>query len=141
MKGTISADGKTLVVHIPMRLKRWGSRTEIIAPPGAPDWVPPPPSPQQAILKALGRAHRWLKMLESGKVASMKELAEQENLDGSYVSRILRLTLLAPDIVAAILDGDQPEGLTLGDLMEPLPMLWSEQRVRLGFSSVPFRDA
>ncbi|MBF0584307.1 MAG: hypothetical protein HQL80_08745, partial [Magnetococcales bacterium] len=88
----------------------------------------------------LGRAHRWLKLLESGQVSSMKELAEQEKLDGSYVSKILRLTLLAPDIIRAILDGRQPESLTLGDLMEPLPMLWSEQRVRLGFPDVPYRD-
>ena len=93
------------------------------------------------MLKALGRAHRWLKMLESGKVASMKELAEMEKLDGSYVSRILRLTLLAPDIIRSILDGRQPESLTLADLMEPLPMLWREQRERLGFPSVPFQDA
>ena len=85
MKGTLSEDGSILVVHIPMRLKRWGAKTEIIAPPGAPDWAPPPPSPQQAMLKALGRAHRWLKMLESGKVASMKELAEQEEIDSSHV--------------------------------------------------------
>ncbi|MBF0177971.1 MAG: hypothetical protein HQL63_14155 [Magnetococcales bacterium] len=137
----MSDDGSILVVHIPMRLKRWGARTEIIAPPGTPDWAPPPASPQQAMIKALGRAHRWLKMLESGKVASMRELAEQEKLDGSYVSRILRLTLLAPDIINAILDGRQPESLTLADLMEPLPMLWSEQRERLGFPSVPLRDA
>ena len=141
MKGTLSEDGSILVVRIPMRLKRWGAKTEIIAPPGAPDWAPPPPSPQQAMLKALGRAHRWLKMLESGQVASMKELAEQEKIDSSYMSRILRLTLLAPDIIRAILNGQQPESLTLADLMEPLPMLWSEQRERLGFPSVPFRDA
>ncbi len=140
MNGTWSEDGRTLVVFVPMRLKRWSAKAEIIAPPGAPEWVPPPPTPHQAMLKALGRAHRWLKLLESGKVASMKELAEMEKLDGSYVSRVLRLTLLAPDIIAAILDGKQPEALTLADLMEPIPMLWSEQRLRLGFPGVPVRD-
>ncbi|MBF0185846.1 MAG: hypothetical protein HQM06_15865 [Magnetococcales bacterium] len=138
MKGTLSTDGKSFVVHIPMRLKRWGAKAEIIAPPGAPDWAPPPPTPHQAMLRALGRAHRWLKMLESGHVASMRELAEQEKIDSSYMSRILRLTLLAPDIIRAILDGRQPESLTLADLLEPLPMLWSEQRERLGFAAVEY---
>lgn len=135
MKAILSADGEILVVRIPMRLKTWGGKTEIVAPPNAPEWAPLPPSPQQAMLKALGRAHRWLKLLESGKISTMKELAEMEKLNDSYISRILRLTLLAPDIVTAILDGLQPEALTLADLMGPLPMLWSEQRKQLGFES------
>ncbi|MBF0401357.1 MAG: hypothetical protein HQL90_11375 [Magnetococcales bacterium] len=135
MKASLSRDGQTLIVRIPMRLKKWGGKTEIVAPPDAPEWAPPPPSPHQAMLKALGRARRWSRMLESGKVSTMKELAEQEKLNGSYISRILRLTLLAPDIIDAILDGQQPESLNLADLMEPFPMLWSEQRERWGFAS------
>lgn len=89
------------------------------------------------MLKSLVHAHRWLRLLESGKVSTMKELAEQEKLNDSYISRILRLTLLAPDIVDAILDGRQPATLTLADLMEPFPMAWDEQRVRWGFSELP----
>lgn len=136
MKATLSEDGQTIIVRIPMRIKTWGGKKEIIAPPNAPDWAPPPPSPHHAMLKALGRAHRWLQMLESGKVSTMKELAEQEKLNDSYISRILRLTLLAPDIVEAILDGRQPANLTLADLMEPFPMVWSEQRERWKFAKI-----
>lgn len=136
MTTTLSEDGQTLIVRISMRLKTWGGKTEIIAPPGAPEWAPPPPSPHQAMLKALGRAHRWQKMLENGTCRSFRDLSEREGLDDAYIGRILRLTLLAPDIIEAILDGRQPEGLTLAALIAPLPMDWPGQRKTLGFPSV-----
>jgi hypothetical protein len=64
-------------------------------------------------------------MLEAGRFATINELAAAEKINSSYVSRVLRLTLLAPDIVEAILDGRQPEGTTLPALMQPLPVEWS----------------
>ena len=76
------------------------------------------------LVKALGRALRWHQMMETGRFATLNELAAAEKINPSYVSRLLRLTLLAPDIIEAILDGRQPEGMTLPALMEPFPVGW-----------------
>ena len=78
------------------------------------------------------RAHRCKRMLENGEHNSIADLAEMEKFNKSYLSRILRLTLLAPDIVQAILDGRQPKGLALADLMEPFPVEWERQKERWG---------
>ncbi len=86
------------------------------------------PTPNDTLLKALARAHRWKRMLESGQVRSLNELAEAERISPSYLTRIYRLTLLAPDIVEAILDGRQPRTLQLADLMDDLPVEWERQR-------------
>ncbi|WP_370287453.1 hypothetical protein [Roseomonas sp. HF4] len=79
------------------------------------------------LIKAVARAFRWRRMLESGRFATINELAAAEKINSSYVSRVLRLTLLAPDIVEAILDGRQPEGTTLPALMQPFPVDWEGQ--------------
>lgn len=81
---------------------------------------------------ALARGHRWLAMLESGEAKSLKEIATREGIDNSYVSRMVNLTTLAPDIVAAILDDALPNHVTLFDLAVDPPALWDEQRARLG---------
>lgn len=81
---------------------------------------------------ALARGHRWLAMLESGEATSLKEIAAREEIDNSYVSRMVNLTTLAPDIVAAILDDTLPNHVTLFDLASGTPLLWDEQRARLG---------
>jgi hypothetical protein len=80
------------------------------------------------LIKAVARAFRWRRMLESGRFATINELAAAEKINASYLSRVLRLTLLAPDIVEAILDGRQPEGMTLPRLMRPFPVEWEKQR-------------
>jgi hypothetical protein len=83
------------------------------------------------MVKALARAFRWRKMLDTGVHVSLEELAAAKGITPSYVSRILRLTLLAPDIVEAILDGRQPEGLRLEDLLEGFPAEWDGQPRKL----------
>ncbi len=118
----------TLTIRIPMTFRRQGGRKQIIIPDGLTE--KPIPRPDEALLKALVRAHRWKRMLESGKVQSIREIAEAEKLNGSYVSRIFRLTLLAPEIVEAILDGRQPRTLQLADLMDEMPIEWEKQRER-----------
>ncbi|MEG3639138.1 hypothetical protein [Magnetococcus sp. PR-3] len=80
------------------------------------------------MVKALVRAHRWLNMLENGEVNAIKALAAQEELDDSYVNRLLRLTLLNPKLVEKILHGQQPEEMTLGALTKAFPVSWQEQR-------------
>jgi hypothetical protein len=80
------------------------------------------------LVKALARAHRWKRLLEGGRYASISELAATEKIDRGYLGRILQLTLLAPDIVDAILDGRQPPELGLPRLMKPFPAEWERQR-------------
>jgi hypothetical protein len=86
------------------------------------------------LVKALARAHRWKRLLEEGRYTSITELAKAEKIDRGYVGRIVQLTLLAPDIVEAILDGRQPTELGLPRLMKPFPGDWKEQRLILQVS-------
>jgi hypothetical protein len=103
-------DGSTLLVRIPMRFQRRGGRKRIVAPDGCELAPSSEPQPDGALLKALARAWRWQRMLEEGRFASIRELAEAERVSLSYTSRILRLTLLAPDIVERAMDGGRPLG-------------------------------
>jgi hypothetical protein len=83
------------------------------------------------MVKALARAFRWKRLLDSGRYASISEIAVAEKIDRGYVGSVLRLTLLAPDVIEMILDGRQPEELGLPRLMKPFPLLWAEQRSAL----------
>ena len=82
------------------------------------------------MVKAIARAFRWRDMLENGKYATIGEIAAAEKINETYVGRVLRLTLLAPDIVEAILNGRQPAALQLDGLMRRFPVEWGEQRAR-----------
>ena len=84
------------------------------------------------MIKAIARAFRWQKLLENGTYGCLEEIARAEKIGSSFVSRVVRLALLAPDIVEAILAGKQPASLTLKDLMAPFPVEWAGQRVRFG---------
>ena len=117
-----------VTVHLPMTFVRRGGRKLIIAPDGD---SPPPQKPVQinsVLVKALARAFRWRKLLESGHYSSLEELAKAEKINPSFVSRILRLTLLAPRVVEAILDGRQPGAVTLRVLTRPFPLEWQAQK-------------
>ncbi|GAB0056131.1 hypothetical protein SIID45300_00436 [Candidatus Magnetaquicoccaceae bacterium FCR-1] len=129
MKTEMRQNGEIIVVTIPLQLKRRGGRKLIIAPEGA---VEAPPR-EETLGKLVAKAHRWLRMMESGQYRSIKDLAAQEQIDDSYLARVLRLTLLAPDIIVAILDGRQPDVLTWRELKNPFPMEWEQQREKWGF--------
>ena len=124
----------TLTIRVPLTLRRHGGRKLVIVPEGGGIPERPRASPDDTLLKALARAYRWKRMLESGQVRSMNELAEAEKINPSYLSRIYRLTLLAPDIVEAILDGRQPRTLQLAELMDDVPAEWDRQRERFGIT-------
>jgi hypothetical protein len=81
-----------------------------------------------ALIKALARGFRWRRMLEDGRYASISEMAKAEGVERAYVGSLLRLTLLAPEMVEAILAGRQPEGVTLPGLLEGGAVGWGEQR-------------
>lgn len=129
-KTSISKDGLTATVSIPVTFIQRGGGKQILSPPGAAAWSPAP-RVDTALVKAVVRAHRWRQMLESGEYASSAELAKAEKVNDSYLSRILRLTLIAPVVIEAILTGRQPSTLQLDDLLKPLPTAWSEQFSKL----------
>ena len=122
----MSATGSSTVsVRVPFRLRKHGGRKLVVTPDGEP--LPSQPQIDNALVKAIARAHRWKRMLEVGEYGSLTELAAAEKINRSYVSRVLRLTLLAPDIVEAILNGRQGPELTMAKLMEPFPVTWHAQ--------------
>jgi hypothetical protein len=127
--------GTTLVVRIPMRFKRRGGRKRIVAPDGSAIVPTSKPQPDGTLVKALARAWRWQKLLDEGGYGSVVEIAEAERISKSYVSRILRLALLAPDIVDAILAGMTDQALMLEKLERPLPASWEEQRQKISSAS------
>jgi hypothetical protein len=129
-KPSISKDGRTATVSIPVTFLQRGGRKQILPPPGEAPWSPAP-RVDTALVKAVVRAHRWRQMLEDGEHACSAELAKAEKVNDSYVSRILRLTLIAPDITEAILAGRQPSTLQLDDLLKSLPAAWPQQRSTL----------
>ena len=88
-----------------------------------------------AMVKAIARAHRWRDMLENGTYATIREIAAAEKINESYVGRVLRLTLLAPDIVETILGGRQPAGLQFANLLRRFPVEWTDQRLMMSASS------
>ena len=125
--------GQTLTIQVPLTIRRRGGRKQIVSPAGSAPWAPSRPYIDSTIVKALARAFRWRRMLETGAVSTVREIAAREKINSSYVSRVLRLTLLAPDIVEAILDGRQPTDMTLPKLMRPFPMEWETQNTALLF--------
>jgi hypothetical protein len=124
-------EGNTLVVRIPMRFQRRGGRKRIVAPDGSEIVPTSKPQPDGALVKALARAWRWQRMLDEGIYATVSEIGDAENISKSYVSRILRLALLAPDLVEAILAGTTDQSMMLERLERPLPASWGEQQTLL----------
>jgi hypothetical protein len=123
----LSRDDRTMVVSIPISLRRQGGRKKVVTPSHLATWAPPPPRIDNTIVKALVRAHRWRNMLEAKLFASVRELAKAEKINESYLCRVLRLTLLSPVLTEVILNGQQPEGLDLKRLLKSLPIEWDKQ--------------
>lgn len=109
-----------------MRTRRNHKRSSV------PKDATPPRRTDSTLAKALGRAFRWKRMLESGEFTTIGELAEREGIAPSYMTRVLRLTLLSPDIVEAILDGRQGPEVTLAKMLEPFPLAWAAQPEHFG---------
>ena len=124
-KATVYADGETITVHIPLTFRKRGGRKLVVTPDGA-EWAPRP-RVDNAMVKALARAFCWRRMLDEGVHATLEDLARAKGVAPSYVSRILRLTMLAPEIVESILDGRQPAELQLDDLLNGFPLEWERQ--------------
>ena len=114
----------TVTLHVPFRVVKRGGRKDMQLPEGTAQ----PRRTDNTLVKASARAFRWKRMLEAGEFATIAELAEREGIAPSYMTRVLRLTLLSPDIIEAVLDGMQGPQLTLARLLEPFPVSWIEQK-------------
>ncbi len=130
-KPKLSADGRTLVVRIPFTLRRQGGRKQVVTPADAAPWISPSPRVDATQIKAVVRGHRWLEMLESGRYATIRDLAKAEKINESYLGRVLRLTLLSPDTIETILSGKQAIGLELADFFKPFPLDWEKQKQKI----------
>jgi hypothetical protein len=130
----VASDG-SLNVTFPIKITRRGRRKAMMLPDGTTfqprDWSGEPTQVQLA----LARGHRWLELLESGKARNLTEVAQMVGMDPAYVSRMVNLTTLAPDIVAAILDETLPDHVILLDLVTGTPLLWDRQRMKLNAPS------
>ena len=130
---TVARNGN-LQVHIPMIIRRMRGRKQVIAPQALDGEIPEAAEPiQAAVVQALALAFSWAQLLETGQVKSIGELSRNLKVDGSYVTRILKLTTLAPEILEAIINGEEPEGLSLARLTRSFPEEWSEPRILFGF--------
>lgn len=121
--------GRAVTVRVPISIRRRGARKLVLAPDGRNVTAGAVSRHiDNAMVKAIARAFRWREMLESGEYATVREIAYAEKINETYVGRILRLTLLAPEIVEAILKGSQPASLQLENLVRRFPIEWIEQK-------------
>jgi DNA-binding transcriptional ArsR family regulator len=122
----VHRDTGQIKIKIPMRFKRKSGRKEIIIP-NSDDTQPA--TTQDSLVIAMARAHRWLDVLEDGTCGSISELAEEVGMNGSLVRRHLNLTLLRSDLVEQILDGKEPDEVSLKGLLRKVEVSWEEQTV------------
>jgi hypothetical protein len=120
------SDSDIIIVNVPMTFVKRGGKRSIVVPdvPWTPAAVH---QPANTIIKAIGRAFRWRRLLENGDYGTLAELAAAEKINPSYVSRVLRLTLLSPKLIEALLAGTLNHSITIAQLMKPFDYDWSEQ--------------
>jgi len=124
------SENLSITVQIPLKLRRRGGRKVITAPDGVAQPAISRPRIDGTLLRAVVQAFAWKRLLESGRHITVTELAASEKLNISYVAHVLKLTLLAPVLVEAVLDGRQPPTMQLQSLVRKLPDSWIEQRAR-----------
>ena len=122
------SEAASITVRVPLTIRRRQGRKTVVRPVCRLGGTVTPTRADPALVKALARAFRYQRLLDEGRYASISEIAAAENIERGYLGSLLRLTLLAPDIVEYILDGRQPPGLSLPRLLEPFPLAWDEQR-------------
>jgi hypothetical protein len=126
-----SPEGRTVTVRVALSIHKRGGRKLVLVPDGTSTLKPPRHRIDNSMVKAIARAFRWRERLENGTHATIAEIAAAEKINASYVGRILRLSILAPDIIEAILNGGQPAELQLDRLLRRFPVGWQEQRTHL----------
>jgi len=124
---TVMRDGNVIAVRIPVRFHRRNGRQVVMPQGGAAGNERENSGRNDALVTAIAKAYRWQEQLESGEYASLEDLAAANGVDRTYVGRFLKLTSLAPEIVERILEGDEPEGISLARLRSDLPIVWTDQ--------------
>jgi hypothetical protein len=122
-------------IHIPFAVKRRGGRKLILSPDGDNPVFAAKPRQDNSLLKVLVRAYKWREHYDEGKYKSLDALAEKLDVNKSYLARVMRVNLLAPDIKESILNGTQPRTMTVTDVLKPFPESWQEQRGWFGFTT------
>jgi len=125
--------GNIISIKVPINLKRPLGRKTLILPNGSHTSSFSHHTPDEAMLKALAKAYHWQQQIHKGVYGSIEELSKRKKINSSYVSRILRLNYLCPQIKQAIMEGTQPRTLMLQDMLTPFPDLWAEQMSHFGF--------
>jgi hypothetical protein len=118
----------SITLRIEAQLKRCGGEVRFLLPP---DSTHAKAHPVPALVRAVARAHDWVAQILLGEVVNQRGIAAATGLDERYISRVLPLAFLAPDLTEAILEGRQPSSLDLGRCFKPLPPDWKEQRAAL----------
>ena len=117
-----------LQTTVPMAFRRRGGRAVIVLPDGTRAVGAPAMTIDNTMIKLIARAHRWQQLLLQGVYTSIEEMAAAEAINPSYVSRVMRLACLAPEITETILEGKHPAHLTAKELLAPFPLTWAAQR-------------
>ena len=120
-----------VTVRVPLTIRRRPGRKTLVSLGFGAEGGRIATKADPALVKALARAYRYQKLLDEGRYASISEMATAEKIERGYLGTLLRLTLLAPEMVEAILNGRQPEGVTLPRLLEGRPVGWGEQMLVL----------
>ena len=123
---TVTRDGDAIVVRIPVRFHRRNGR-QMVLTHGDDGIAEADRETNGSLVSDLAKAYRWQEQLESGEYAGLEDLAAANGVDRTYVGRFLRLTSLAPEIIERILNGDEPDGISLRRLQKNLPLVWAEQ--------------
>jgi hypothetical protein len=128
-------EGNVISVRVPIKIKRYGGKKLILLPEGAHMTALQEASkPDETLVRALAKAYYWQNLIDTGRYKSIDDMSRQRKINSSYMSRILRLNQLAPQIKKAILDGTQPRQLSLQDMQNPFPDIWDEQLKHFGFA-------
>jgi hypothetical protein len=120
-------DSGTITIRVPIAVRKRGGRKTVTTPDGLSALAPARAHVDRAVVNALARAFRWRMLIETGMHRTIQEIADVEKLNASYVGRVLRLALLAPDLIQAILDDHHRPKVTLDALMRPFPVRWADQ--------------
>jgi len=132
-------EATSITVRVPLTIRRQPGRKTVVTPVRDGGGTALPTRADPALVKALARAFRYQRLLDEGRYASISEMAAAEKIERGYLGSLLRLTLLAPGIVEAVLNGRQANGMDLPRLMASFPVDWSAQREALELSGASVR--
>ncbi len=135
MNFQLDTQERKIIVHVPVNFRQWGGKKVLVGPKGQDlRTLDTETRKDEKLLKALARAYKWQKQIALGKYQNAREIEEAEKINHSYVQRVMRMMLLSPRIIEAILDGEQPEGFALTDIDKTFSPLWDEQADNFGFT-------